>query len=93
VSGLPKPADKPMAAPKTSGSSKKADKSATVHQPVPPVVVTPIPSSLDGNNWTVLSTANAWNSFRCVTEFLESLKNREVDREGTLSVPLLLQST
>jgi hypothetical protein len=31
---------------------------------------------------TVLSTAEAWHSSRHVTEFLEGLKNREVDREG-----------
>jgi hypothetical protein len=92
VSGLPKPANKLMATPKTGGSSKKADNSATVHQPVPPVVAAPIPSSSEGNNWMVMSTANAWNSSRCVTEFLEGQKNREADREGTPFVPLLLQS-
>jgi hypothetical protein len=45
VSGLPKLADKLMTTPKTGGSSKKADESATVHQPIPLVVATPIPSS------------------------------------------------
>jgi hypothetical protein len=40
VSGLPKSTDKPMAAPKAVGSSKKADESAIVHQLVPLVVAT-----------------------------------------------------
>jgi hypothetical protein len=30
----------------------------------------------------VLSTADAWNSSRHITKFLEGLKNREADREG-----------
>jgi hypothetical protein len=72
-----------MAAPKIGGSSKKVDKSATVHQPVPLVVAAPLPSSLEGNNWMVLSTTDSWNSSQRVTEFLEGPKNQEVDREGT----------
>jgi hypothetical protein len=92
ASSLPKLADKLMVTPKIGGSSKKADKSSTVHQPVPPIIVAPIPSSSEGSNWTVLSTTDAWNSSRRVTEFLEGLKNREADREGTPFVPLLLQS-
>jgi hypothetical protein len=39
-------------------------------------------SSTGGTGWTVLSTADAWDSYRRVTEFLEGLKNREADREG-----------
>jgi hypothetical protein len=56
MSGPPKLAAKPMAIRKTGGSSKKADESATMHEPVPLVASTPIPSSLGGTNWTVLST-------------------------------------
>jgi hypothetical protein len=59
VSGLPKSTDKLMATPKAIGSSKKADEFAIVHQLVPSVVAAPIPSSSKGNNWMVLSTADA----------------------------------
>jgi hypothetical protein len=67
ASGLPKLVDKLMAALKAIGSSKEVDESAIVHQLVPSVAAAPIPSSSEGNNWTVLSTANVWNSSRCVT--------------------------
>jgi hypothetical protein len=50
MSGPPKPAIKLMAIPKTGGSSKKIDESATVREHVPPMVTTPIPSSLEGTN-------------------------------------------
>jgi hypothetical protein len=92
TSSPPKPTAKLMAIPKTGGSSKKADELATVHEHIPPVVTTPIPSSSEGTNWTVLSTAEAWNSSRRVTKFLESLKNREADQKGTPFAPLLHQS-
>jgi hypothetical protein len=39
-------------------------------------------SSAAGSGWTILSTADAWDSSRCVTEFLEGLKNMEADQEG-----------
>jgi hypothetical protein len=94
VSVLPKSTDKLMASPKAGGSTKKEDESSTVHQLVPSVVAAPIPSSSEGNNLTVLSTADVWNSSRRVTEFLDGMKNWEADREGTplysfaISVPL-----
>jgi hypothetical protein len=40
-----------------------------------------------GTGGTVLSTADAWDSSRRVTEFLEGLKNRKADREGIPFVP------
>jgi hypothetical protein len=58
VSVLPKSTDKLMASPKAGGSTKKEDESSTVHQLVPSVVAAPIPSSSEGNNLTVLSTAD-----------------------------------
>jgi hypothetical protein len=85
-----------MAAAKTGGSFKKVDKFAIVHQSIPPVVVAPIPSSSEGSNWTMLSTADSWNSSQHVTKCLEGLKNWEADREGTpfrsftSSVPMTL---
>jgi hypothetical protein len=92
MSGPPKPAAKWMAIPTTGGSSKKADESTTMREHVPLVVTSPIPSSSEGTDWMVLSTVEAWNSSQHVTEFLEGLKNREADWEGTPFVPLLLQS-
>jgi hypothetical protein len=92
TSGPPKPAAKLMAVSKTSGSSKKADESATVREHVPPVVTAPIPSSLEGTNWMVLLTVEAWNSSRRVTEFLEGLQNQKTDWEGTPFASLQLQS-
>jgi hypothetical protein len=90
MSGPPKPVAKLMVIPKTGGSSKKVDGSAIVHEHVPLVVTTPVPSSLEGTDWMVLSTAEAWSSYRRVTDFLEGLKNREADWEVTLFAPLLL---
>jgi hypothetical protein len=75
------------------GSAKNTDKPATMHQTVPLAVIASIPSSSERTGWTVLSTADAWNSSRCITEFLEGLMNREADREGIPFVPLLLQSS
>jgi hypothetical protein len=49
-------------------------------------------SSAGGTGWTILSAADAWDSSQRVTKFLEGLKNREADLEGTPFVPLLLQS-
>jgi hypothetical protein len=92
MSSPPKPTAKLIAIPKTGGSSKKEDELATVHEHIPSVVTTPIPSSSEGINWTVLSTAEAWNSSWHVTEFLEDLKNQKADQEGTPFAPLLHQS-
>jgi hypothetical protein len=42
---------------------------------------------------TVLSTAEVWDSSRCITEFPEGLRSREAYREGIHVFPLLLQSS
>jgi hypothetical protein len=39
-------------------------------------------SSVGWIGWSVLSTADAWDSSHRVTKFLKGLKNREADREG-----------
>jgi hypothetical protein len=49
---------------------------------VAPMVATVPSSSAEGINWSVLSMADVWDSSRCVTEFLDSLKNTEADWEG-----------
>jgi hypothetical protein len=58
VSGSPKPADKKVVAPNTAAH----------------VVATTASSSAGGTGWTILSTSDAWDSSRRVTEFLEGLK-------------------
>jgi hypothetical protein len=78
--------------PSTSGPPKPATKLVTILKTAAPVATAAISSSVGGTSRTVLSTADASDSSRHVTDFLEGLKNQEVDREGTPCVPLLLQS-
>jgi hypothetical protein len=73
-----------------SGQPKPATKLVTILKTATPVAAAA--SSLEGGTgWTVMSTADAWDSSRCVIEFLEGSKNREAEQEGTPFVPLLLQ--
>jgi frataxin-like iron-binding protein CyaY len=60
-----------------SGPPKLVDKQVIILKTATPVAAATASSSAGGTNWTVLSTANAWNSSRQVTEFLKALKNRE----------------
>jgi hypothetical protein len=60
----------------------------TIPKTTAPVVVAAASSMTGGTGWTVLSIANAWDSSRHVTEFLEGLKNREAGREGIPFAPL-----
>jgi hypothetical protein len=55
-----------------SGPPKPADKQVTAFKTVAPVAAVVASSSVRGTGWTVLSTIDAWDSSRCVTEFLES---------------------
>jgi hypothetical protein len=66
--------------PSTSGQPKLATKQVTVLKTTTPVDVAS--SLVGGAGWTVLSTTDAWDSSRHVTEFLEGLKKREADLEG-----------
>jgi hypothetical protein len=43
----------------------------------------PIPPPLGGMTMMIRSNAKAWDSVRCLTEYLEGLKNAEADRKGT----------
>jgi hypothetical protein len=70
--------------PLVSGQPKPATKQVTIIKTATPVAVAATSSSAGGTGWTMLSTANAWDSSRRVIEFLEGLKNREADREGIL---------
>jgi hypothetical protein len=78
--------------PSTSGPSKPTTKLVTILKTVAPVAAAAVSSSEGGTGWTVLLTANAWDSCRRVTIILEGLKNREANQEGTPFVPLLLGS-
>jgi hypothetical protein len=75
------------------GSTKNINKPAVARQTVPPVVTTSTPSSSERIGWTVLLTADSWNSSQRVIEFLDGLKNREANQEGIPFVPLLFQSS
>jgi hypothetical protein len=66
VKGPPKLVVKPMSTLKT----------------VAPMAVVAASSSMGETDWIVLSTADAWDSPRWVTEFLKGLKNMEADWEG-----------
>jgi hypothetical protein len=83
--------------PSTSGPLKPATKLVTILKTATPMVAAvAVSSSEGGTGQTGLSTSNAWDSSRHVTDFLEGLKNREADREGTpfcsfvTSVPVTL---
>jgi hypothetical protein len=79
-----------------SGPLKPTTKLVTILKTAALVAIAAISSSERGIGRTVLSIADAWDSSRRVTDFLEGLKNREADREGTpfcsfvTSVPLIL---
>jgi hypothetical protein len=76
--------------PSVSGPLKPATKLVTIIKTAAPVAAAAVSSSEGGTDWTVLSTADTWDSSRHVTDFLVGLKNQEADREGTPCVPLLL---
>jgi hypothetical protein len=67
--------------PSVSGQPKPATKQVTILKIAAPVAAT-ASSLAGGTGWTVLSIADAWDSSRCVTEFIEGLKNREADQKG-----------
>jgi hypothetical protein len=76
ASGPPKPADIQVTAPKTAA----------------PMAVATASSSVGGTGWTILSTADAWDCSRRVTEFLEGLKIEKPIRKISPLFLLLPQS-
>jgi hypothetical protein len=78
--------------PSVSGPPKPATKLVTILKTAAPVAAAAVSSLEGGTGRTILSIADVWDSSRRVTDFLEGLKNQEVDQEGTPCVPLLLQS-
>jgi hypothetical protein len=67
--------------PSVSSQPKPATKQVTILKIAAPVATT-ASSLAGGTGWTVLSIADAWDSSRCVTEFIEGLKNRDADQKG-----------
>jgi hypothetical protein len=65
-----------------SGQPKPTSTQVTAHKATAVMAATAASSSAGGTGWTILSTADAWDSSWRVTEFLEGLKNREADQEG-----------
>jgi hypothetical protein len=68
---------------------KKTIKPRTASQTVSLIITTPIPPPAGVTGSMMLSPAEAWDHYRRVTEFLEGLKDREVDREDNSFPPLL----
>jgi hypothetical protein len=73
-----------------SGPSKQADKQVTILQTATPVITVTAPSPVGVISSKSVSTAKAWDYARRATEFLEYLKNKEVDWEGNPFSLLLL---
>jgi hypothetical protein len=48
-----------------------------------PAATAPVPPPLRGTSLAIRCTIEAWDSARCLAEYLEGLKNAEADREGT----------
>jgi hypothetical protein len=68
------------------------DSSKKITQPTPSSYATPVTPSVGVTGSTTLSVAEAWDFCRRIAEFLEGLKNREVDQKGNLFTPLLFLS-
>jgi hypothetical protein len=68
--------------PSASRLPKDTNKQAATHQTAPPAITDPAPPPMGVIGLTVLSTAEAWDSSRCITEFPEGLRSREAYREG-----------
>jgi hypothetical protein len=67
------------------------DLSKKIAQPAPSLYATSVAPSAGVTGSTALSTAEAWDFCRRTAEFLEGLKNREVDQHGNLfTLPLFL---
>jgi hypothetical protein len=69
--------------PSVSGPPKSATKLVTNLKIAAPVDAAIVSYSKGCTGQTILSTADAWDSSRHVTDFVEGLKNWEADREGT----------
>jgi hypothetical protein len=69
-----------------------ADPSKKVTRPAPSSYATPVAPSAGVTDSTALSAAEAWDFCQRTAEFLEGLKNREIDQQGNLFTPSLFLS-
>jgi hypothetical protein len=76
TSGQPKPVIEPVTAPRIAAH----------------VAIVATSSLVGGTDWTVLSIADAWDSSRRVTEFLEGLKIGRSVRKASPLILLMLPS-
>jgi hypothetical protein len=72
--------------------SSSADPSKKITQPSPSSYATLVAPSVEVTGSTMLSAVEAWDFCQRTAEFLEGLKNREVDQEGNLFTPSLFLS-
>jgi hypothetical protein len=68
------------------------DPSKKIAQPAPSSYATPVAPFVGVTGSTMLSAAEAWNFHRRTAEFLEGLKNRDVDQQGNPFTPSLFLS-
>jgi hypothetical protein len=69
-----------------------ADPSKKITQSAPFSYATPIPPSAGVTGSIALSAAEAWDFCRQTVEFLEGLKNRDVDQQSNMFTPSLFLS-
>jgi hypothetical protein len=69
-----------------------ADPSKKITQLTPFSYATPVTPSVGVTSSTALSAAEAWDFYGRTTEFLEDLKNRDVDQQGNPFTPSLFLS-
>jgi hypothetical protein len=69
-----------------------ADPSKKITQFSPFSYATPIPPSAEVTGSIALSAAEAWDFCRRTAEFLEGLKNRDVDQQSNMFTPSLFLS-
>jgi hypothetical protein len=69
-----------------------ADPLKKITQLAPSSYATPVAPSAGIASSTALSVAEAWDFYRWTAEFLEGLKNRDIDQQGNPFTPSLFLS-
>jgi hypothetical protein len=69
-----------------------ADPLKKITQHAPSSYATPVAPPVGVTGFNALSTAEAWDFCRQTAEFLEGLKNRDVDQKGNPITPSLFLS-
>jgi hypothetical protein len=65
------------------------DLSKKITQPAPSSYATPVAHSAGVTGSTALSAAETWDFCQWTAEFLNGLKNRDADQQGSLFTPSL----